>query len=99
MKNGLFSNNRRSKKGAFTIGDLSGIAITLVILAIILGIGATILDSIQDTQTADGYAYNSTQEGLKGLKTLSDYQTVIALVAVAAVVVGIVLAFFGRGAK
>jgi|TARA_R100001530_G_scaffold12388_2_gene11646 hypothetical protein len=88
-----------NKKAAFTIGDLSGIAITLVILAIILGIGGTILGSIQETQTTDGYAYNSTQEGLKGLKTLSDYQTVIALVAVAAVVVGIVLAFFGRGAR
>jgi hypothetical protein len=173
-------NNKRS---ALTIGDLSGIAITLVTLAIILGIGSTILSSIknqQDDNTAfygnqsliwggnntgiglaegrgiastfvlfnngskvnkgegananytategiitilnsspsgtvgfqsewvtnalnltytynyGSYAGNSTSEGLKGLKTLSDYQTIIALIAAAAVIISIVLVFFGR---
>ena len=84
------------KKGQFTIGDLSGIAVTLVVLAIILGIGATILVSIQNTQDSGGYAYNATGFGLTGINTLASYQNIVALVAVAAVVVGIVVTFFGR---
>jgi len=39
------------------LGDLAPIATTFVVLAITLGIGATILDSIQDDQTADSTAY------------------------------------------
>lgn len=90
MKKLLFS-----KKG-FTISDLSNIGITLVILAIILGIGATILANIQATQTTNSVAYNTSGFGLTGLSTLGSYVPTIALVAVAAVVVGIVLTFFGR---
>lgn len=84
---------------AFTLGDLPGIAIALVIFAVILGVGATILDNVQDTQTADGFSYNATQGGLEGLDTMADYQTTISIVAVAAVVIGIILVFFGRGAR
>lgn len=86
----------KQKKAAFTLGDLPNIAIALVIFAVVLGIGATILDNIQDTQTTDGYAYNASLGGLQGLDTMADYQTTIAIVAVAAVVVGIILVFFGR---
>lgn len=87
----------KNKKGqAFTINDLSSIGITLVVVAVVLGLGATVLDSIQDTQTTDDYAFNATGYGLTGLNTLASYVPTIALVAVAAVVIGIILVFFGR---
>lgn len=85
------------KKGqAFTINDLSSIGVTLVVVAIVLGLGATILASIQGGQTTNSVAYNASGFGLTGLATLASYVPTIALVAVAAVVIGIILVFFSR---
>ena len=89
---------KMNKKGAFTIQDLSGLGVTLVVTAVVLGIGATILANIQATQTAGSVAANATGYGLAGLNTLSSYLPTVALVAVAAVVIGIILVFFGRSA-
>ena len=86
-----------TKKGqAFTISDLGTIAIALVVAAIILGMGATILEKIQETQTTSGTAYNSSGFGLTGLNTMAEFIPTIAIVAVAAIVIGIILVFFGR---
>ena len=87
-----------NKKGAFSIQDLSGLGVTLVVTAVVLGIGATILANIQGTQTSGTAAYNASAYGLTGLNTLSSYLPTVALVAVAAVVIGIILVFFGRSA-
>ena len=88
---------RNKKAQAFTISDLGTIAIALVVAAIILGMGGTILDEIQDTQTSGTAAYNASDYGLQGMNTLSQFIPTIAIVAVAAVVIGIILVFFGRG--
>ena len=62
----------KSKKAQrFTIADLGTIAIALVVAAVILGMGATILEKIQGTQTVNGTAYNSTDFGLQGMTTMS----------------------------
>ena len=84
------------KAQAFTISDLGTIAIALVVAAIILGMGATILEKIQGTQATDGTAYNSSAFGLTGLNTMAEFIPTIAIVAVAAIVIGIILVFFGR---
>ena len=84
------------KSQAFTISDLGTIAIALVVAAIILGMGATILEKIQESQTANAAAYNASEYGLSGLTTLSEFIPTIAIVAVAAIVIGIILVFFGR---
>lgn len=80
----------------FTISDLTGVAIAIMVAAIVLGVGATILDNIQTTQTVNSTGFNTTGSGLTGLNTLASYIPTIALVAVAAIVVGIVLVFFSR---
>ena len=87
-----------SKKG-FSIQDMSSIGITLVVTAIVIGIGATILTSIQNGQVVGTVAYNSSGYGLTGLQTISSYMPTIALVAVAAVVIGIILVFFTGGGQ
>lgn len=85
--------DKMNKKG-FRLGDLSGIAITFVVLAVVLGVGSTILDSIQGSQTADGFAYNNTQEGLQALSELSGWQVTLATIVVAAVVIGVIGLFY-----
>lgn len=88
---------RRNKKAqAFTISDLGTIAIALVVAAIILGMGATILEKIQETQVTDKSAFNASGFGLSGLNTMAEFIPTIAIVAVAAIVIGIILVFFGR---
>ena len=84
------------KAQQFTISDLGTIAIALVVATIILGLGATILEKIQGTQTINGTAFNSSGFGLTGMVTMSEFLPTIAIVAVAAIVIGIILVFFGR---
>ncbi len=84
---------KMNKKG-FRLGDMSGIAITFVVISVVLGIGSTILASVQDGQTADGYAYNNTEQGLQALSELSDWQVTLATIVVAAVVIGVIGMFY-----
>jgi ABC-type uncharacterized transport system permease subunit len=78
------------------LGDLSGIAITFVVLAVTLSVGSTILDSIQDGNVADSYAANATTEGLNSLSTLSDWLPTLATIVAAAVVIGVISFFYTR---
>ena len=87
---------KNKKAQAFTISDLGTIAIALVVAAIVLGMGATILEKIKDTQSSSTNATAISVYGLSGLSTLSEFIPTIAIVAVAAIVIGIILVFFGR---
>ena len=85
-----------SKKGQrFTISDLGTIAIALVVAAVVLGMGATVLEKIKDTQTSTNATVTS-DYGLTGLNTIAEFIPTIAIVAVAAIIIGIILVFFGR---
>lgn len=98
----------KNKKGqtGFSIGDLSGIGITLVIAAVVIGLGATIVTNIQTSGRGTAFnatnsgtwttAYNASGYGLSGLNTLGSYIPTVALVAVAAVVIGVVMVFFNN---
>lgn len=78
-----------NKKG-FAITDVPQLAIILLVIAVVLGVGATILDQIQDTQTTGSLPYNITQTGLESQEDLSDWQTTWVVIVAAAVVLGIV---------
>ena len=160
------------KKAQFTISSLGTVAIALLIAAVVLGLGATILSEVQDVQTDSvgtiteevitwpgnntyvylaetrviagsetvynytdtmtsgvdyilngsrikfindsgdtwntsyinitynynygSHAYNSSIEGLSGVSTMSEFVPTVAIVAVAAVVIGLILVMFGR---
>ena len=171
--------NNRKGQGKLNIASLGVIAITLVVAAVVLGMGGTILEKIQGVQTdssttiltneswtwpdnntlqeygqtrvqissvvvwanttlltldanytagADGVrilnlspstegvgaeiqlcifnmtytynfgseAYNSSNYGMTGVATMAEFIPTIAIVAVAAIVIGILLVFFGR---
>ena len=81
------------KKG-FTVQDLVPLAIAFVVIAIVLGMGATILSDIQDTQTANKTAYNASGHGLDALDELSSWLPTIAIIVVAAIIIGIIILYF-----
>jgi hypothetical protein len=88
---------RMNKKG-FSLSAVPQLAIVLVVIAVVLGVGATVLTEVQTTQTADTYAYNATENGLSGVDTLAGWQPTIATIIAAAVVIGIISAYmFFRG--
>ena len=77
------------------LSDMGPVALSFVFIAIVIGVGATILGDVQSSQTADGYAYNTSAAGLEGLSTLGGWLPVIALVVAAAIVIS-VLSFFRK---
>ena len=81
------------KKG-YSLQDMAPIAIAFVVIAVVLGVGATILASIQSDQTENGSAYNASANGLTSMGTLSGWLPTIAVIVAAAVVIGIIVAYF-----
>lgn len=77
------------KKG---VGGLSENAISFVVVAVTIGIGATILATIQADQTNQSSAWNASQAGLDSLNTFSSNLGTLALV----VIFGVILFFLGR---
>jgi hypothetical protein len=77
------------------ITDLTPVAMIILVAVIAISIGATVLTSIQGTQTVDAADYNITSAGLDALGTFGDFFPVIVIVAIAAVVIGLVW-YFGR---
>lgn len=87
----------RKAQKSFSINDIGSIAIALVVAAVVLGLGATILERIQSTSVGNSSAYNASDHGMQGMLVLAEFIPTIAIVAVAAIVIGIILVFFGRG--
>lgn len=88
----------KNKQGLYTIGSLGALAIVLVVAAIVIAIGGEILDDVQAEFTPDSYAYNATEGGLEGVETFGSWLDTVALITVAAVVIGIIATSFGRTA-
>lgn len=81
-----------NRKG-LSVGDMGPLAIAMVFIAVVLGVGATVLSDVQSEQTASSYAYNASANGLQAVDQFSSWLPTIALVVAAAIVIG-VLSFF-----
>jgi len=95
---------------SITLAHAVPLGIALVVIAIVLGVGADILQQVSDNyvmntagcnstdKTACGYNYNASLEGQKGLDKLASWQDTFGLVLAAAIVIGIVITAlsFGR---
>lgn len=86
------------KKG-FQINEVPSLAILLVVVAVVLGVGMTVLAQVKATQTTNSLAYNVTGTGEEALEDLSDWQTTWAVIIAAAVVIGIISAYLFFGTK
>jgi uncharacterized protein YceK len=85
-----------SKKG-FILTEVPQLVIILLVIAIVMGIGATVLTQIQGTQATGSSAYNVTQDGLEAQADLSGWQTTWVVIVAAAVILGVIYQylFFG----
>jgi len=87
----------KTKKG-YDLRALLGIAISFVVVAIVLSFGSTIVSEVQDTYNHDNEtAYNATEKGLEGLEEFADWLPTLALIIVAAVIIGIIVRYFAFG--
>ena len=79
--------------------DLLPAVVAFVLIAIVGSVGALILQGFSTSSSvpANSIAYNATQYGLKGINTFMSYLPLIALVIVAAILIGIVLVAFAFG--
>jgi hypothetical protein len=78
------------------VRELGSMGLVVVVAAIILSMGASILASLQATQTANTLQYNITGKGLTGLGTFGDWLPLIALVVVASIVIGVIVGYLGK---
>ena len=85
----------RTKKQKGQLGGIGQAAIALVVAAFLIGIGATVLSSLQGTQTANSVAYNVTGQGMTSMSTFGSWLPIIAVVASAVVVIGLLVVYLG----
>jgi len=82
-------------KSGYDVKALAGLAVVFVVIAIILSFGSTILDSLQDNYSDDNStAYNATQDGLESLGEFSSWLPTLALIIIAAVIIGVIIRYF-----
>jgi hypothetical protein len=74
--------------------DLAGIAIIFVVVAIVISIGSDVLTEVRVGKTSGSVEYNASTYGLEGLEELASWLPTIAIVVVAAVVIGIIALYF-----
>ena len=89
---------QKQRRGA-GLNDLLPAVVAFVLIAIVGAIGALILQNFQSSSSivAGSSAYNAIGFGLTGVNTLLSYLPLIALVIVAAILIGIVLVAFAFG--
>ena len=97
----------RSKRG-YQVGDLLPLGLAFVVLAIALSFGSDILQDIRWSQCTenttthlcvsgtDTAASNVSGQGLTALQTYADWMPTVALVCIAAIIVGIIIVYLAR---
>lgn len=78
----------------FSIAALGSLAIIFVVVTIIIAFGAQILGEFDFD--AGTYEANVTTSGLSALGTFGDWLPTLALVVIAAIIIGVVVMYLGR---
>lgn len=81
------------------VGDLSGLAMILVVATLLLAFGALILENVQTSLDPDGMAYNITGEGLTVLWTVVGFVGIVAVVSIAGIIIKTLLGSFSGGSS
>lgn len=86
---------KMNKRGALRLGDMQGVVLVLVVAAIVLGLGLTVLASFQDALTVNTTAYNSTGDTITAIGTLgSTWYSIIVTVVASVIILGLVINAF-----
>lgn len=81
------------------IQSLVPLGVAFVVIAFVISMGAEILQSLYDDQTTDSYAKNATGEGLESLEELGSWLPTLALVVIAAIIIGVLITYLARGSR
>lgn len=90
---------KKALEGSYHKGQFSGLssgAVAIGVLILVLTMMAVVTQGVNDAQTADTYADNISTAGLVALDSMSDLVEPLALVIIAAVIIGVLVAAFGR---
>jgi len=83
------------KKGQLGLKNLGSIAVLLVVSAIIISFGGSIIGDMQDDiSDTNGSAYNVTNDGLKSLMTFGGWLPTIAIILAASIIIGVIVTSF-----
>ena len=90
-----------AKFGGYGLGDLVPIVIAFALIAIIGGVSLLILQNFatNGSVTSGSAAYNGINYGVSGINQIMQFLPLIALVVVAAVIIGVVVGAFVLGGK
>lgn len=81
------------------VQQLGSMALVIVVAAMVIGLGASILSSFRTQQQTDygqySLPYNISTQGLTGLSTFANWIPLVALVIVAAIVIGVIVRYMG----
>ena len=86
----------KNKKG-FTLGQLAAVGVTFVVIAIVLGMGAKVLEKVEGGMTENTTASDAVLNGTSGVAELASWLPTIAIIVAAAVIIGIVVTYFAVG--
>lgn len=84
----------KDQKKGLGLGDMSSMAIMLVVTVIVVSFGITIVANVQSSQTVNSAAYNASGQGITGLTTFASNIPTLAIVIVGAIVIGILATAF-----
>lgn len=87
---------KKKKKARYSIMALASLAIILVVTGLVIAFGSKVNSDLGSTFTANSVAANASTAVGTGLGTFSSYLPTIALVVVAVVIIGLLIAGFGR---
>jgi hypothetical protein len=79
--------------------DLSGMAISIVILGIVTAVGATVLINVRDTNTQNSTSWNVSDKAALGLGEYGNWFKIIIIVSIAAVILGLIFTAFRGGGQ
>ena len=79
----------------FQIGDLVPIGLALVVSGLVLAYGLDIMSDVSEGMTASSVEKNATVAAINGVAVLPSKLPTIATVVVAAIVIGILVKYFG----
>ena len=112
IKSLVFSTKQNAMSPAPAVGieDMLPAVVTFGLIAIVAAVIALVLTQFVSTEftginayscnvAAPCIAYNSLQFGLQGIQTMTSFLSLIALVIVAAVIIGVVLLAFSFGGR
>lgn len=86
--------NTKHRKG-YSLAAMGSLAIIFVVITIIIAFGAQILGKIAEDQTGGTYEYNATTAGLEAMGEFGDWLPTLALIVVAAIIIGVVIMYLG----